>query len=188
MTFQSLQRVLSTLDQQSSWRSHRQIQQVLTVWPELVGPAVAAQTRPWALQAGVLQVGVSSAPWVQTLMFERLRILEKLNARLPYPITDIRFSTTWWHRRSLCSSAELQTESARVWWEHPSRLHQPAGDRPHQSGVAQPTDPQSAFRAWASQMRSRTAQMPLCPRCHCPTPQGELERWSCCGLCAAKQW
>lgn len=188
MTFQSLQRVLGALDQQSSWRSHRQIQQVLTVWPELVGPAVAAQTRPWALQAGALQVGVASSPWVQTLMFERLHILEKLNARLPYRITDIRFSTTWWHRRSLHSPAELQTESARVWREHPSRLDRTAGDRPHHGAAAQPTDPESAFRAWANQMRSRTAQMPLCPRCQCPTPQGELERWSCCGLCAVKQW
>ncbi|WP_286132358.1 hypothetical protein [Leptolyngbya sp. O-77] len=132
---------------------------------------------------------MSSSPLgVQTLMFERLRILEKLNARLPYRITDIRFSTTWWHRRSLHSPAELQTESARVWREHPSRLDRPPGDHLPHGAAAQPTDPESAFRAWANQMRSRTAQMPLCPRCQCPTPQGELERWSCCGLCAVKQW
>ncbi|WP_225894820.1 hypothetical protein [Leptolyngbya sp. O-77] len=29
MTFQSLQRVLGALDRQPSWRSHRQIQQIL---------------------------------------------------------------------------------------------------------------------------------------------------------------
>lgn len=188
MTFQSLQHVLGALDQQSSWRSHRQIQQVLAAWPELVGPAVAAQTRPWALRAGVLQVGVSSSPWVQTLMFERLRILEKLNARLPYAITDIRFSTTWWHRRSLDSEATLQTESARVWREHPSRLDTPVGDRRPKSAAPQPADPNAAFQTWASQVRSRMAQMPLCPVCQCPTPQGEIERWSRCGLCAVKRW
>ncbi|GAB4140975.1 MAG: hypothetical protein Fur0046_16770 [Cyanobacteria bacterium J069] len=145
---------------------------------------MAAQTRPWALQSGVLQVGVANSPWVQTLMFERLHILAKLNAHLPYEVQDIRFSTTWWHRRSLDSEDALKTESARVWREHPSRID---GTQPN-AAVPAPTNPETAFQSWANQMRSRTAQLPLCPTCRCPTPPGELQRWSCCGLCAVKQW
>ncbi len=28
----------------------------------------------------------------------------------------------------------------------------------------------------------------LCPQCQCPTPPKELDRWSCCALCASKKW
>jgi predicted nucleic acid-binding Zn ribbon protein len=37
-------------------------------------------------------------------------------------------------------------------------------------------------------MRSRSQHLPLCPTCHCPTPEGELMRWSACALCAAKRF
>jgi predicted nucleic acid-binding Zn ribbon protein len=30
--------------------------------------------------------------------------------------------------------------------------------------------------------------LPRCPQCQCPTPPGELERWSVCAVCATQRW
>ncbi|TVQ45890.1 MAG: DUF721 domain-containing protein [Gloeocapsa sp. DLM2.Bin57] len=31
-------------------------------------------------------------------------------------------------------------------------------------------------------------QLTICPRCHCHTPVAELERWSVCAFCIAREW
>ncbi|NJR67052.1 MAG: DUF721 domain-containing protein [Leptolyngbyaceae cyanobacterium CRU_2_3] len=175
----SLQQVLGVLDRQDSWKGRRQFQQLLAYWSDIVGVAVAAQTRPIAIQRKVLNVATSSSAWAQNLAFERHRILEKLNAALPLGITDIRFSTAHWHTHS---SSPDTPESTILWQNHPSRILPPA-PLPGQSTAL---DPQTAFRSWARTMRSRSQNLPLCPSCQCPTPVGELKRWSVCSLCAAK--
>ncbi|MBF2074197.1 MAG: DUF721 domain-containing protein [Synechococcales cyanobacterium C42_A2020_086] len=181
MSFQTLHQVLNAFDHQASWKERRQFQQLLTCWAEVVGPAVAAQTRPIALQRQVLQVATASSVWAQTLAFERLRILEKLNQRVPLGLTDIRFSTAHWCSTSPPSAA---AESAIVWQNHPSRLQSP---RPPVR-LPTATDPHTAFRNWAKTIRLQSQQLPLCPVCHSPTPEGELIRWSVCALCAAQQF
>ncbi len=182
----SLQQVLGGLDHQESWKGRQQFQQLLLCWAEVVGVAVAAQTRPIAIQRKALNVATSSSAWAQNLVFERHRILEKLNDRLALGITDIRFSTAQWHTQSL--APELP-ESVMIWKNHPSRTVS-SGAVP--DGVAfllsTSADPQSAFRDWARTMRSRAQNLPLCPGCQCPTPTGELERWSVCSLCATKEF
>lgn len=35
---------------------------------------------------------------------------------------------------------------------------------------------------------SLKAAIVSCPRCHCPTPVFEIERWSVCAFCIARQW
>jgi predicted nucleic acid-binding Zn ribbon protein len=181
MAMKSLQQVLGGLDHQESWKGRRQFQQLLLCWGEVVGVAVAAQTRPIAIQRKALSVATSSSAWAQNLVFERHRILEKLNDRLALGITDIRFSTAQWHTQSL---APEPPESVTVWKNHPSRLVPDQAAAPLQNSA----DPQSAFRDWARTMRSRAQDLPLCPDCQCPTPAGELERWSVCSLCAAKEF
>jgi len=183
MTWRSLHQVLNAFDQQPTWQQRQQFQRLLARWPEVVGPVVAAQTRPVALQRDWLQVATSSAAWAQNLMFERQRILEKLNAQLPLAIKDIRFSTAHWYN----GGAETVTsESQRIWQQHPSRTG--AGSHAPSPGSNEVKDPETAFNHWAERMRSRTQHLPLCPACRCPAPAGELERWSVCSLCAAKAW
>jgi predicted nucleic acid-binding Zn ribbon protein len=132
-----------------------------------------------------LQVATSSAAWAQNLAFERRRILEKLNAQIGSSLIDIRFSTAQWHNREE-STQPIDTWLA-IWQDHPSRLPgEPA------QPASQPDDtnehPEEAFQSWADMVKRRSQHLPLCPRCQCPTPQGELERWSVCALCAVKQW
>ncbi|NJL38018.1 MAG: DUF721 domain-containing protein [Leptolyngbyaceae cyanobacterium SM1_4_3] len=184
MSLKSLHHVLGALQSQEGWRSRQQLQQLLACWFQVVGPAVAAQTRPVSIQRRVLHVATSSSVWANNLTFERQRILEKLSAHLPHTLTDIRFSTAHWQPYRGSSAEE---ESLAIWQKHPSRVAEPfAASRAKVQSENQ--DASSAFQRWAEVMRSRSQHLPLCPRCHCPAPSGELERWSICSLCASKQW
>lgn len=183
MSFESLNRVLGSLRNQEGWQEQVQFQHLLQCWPEAVGPLVKAQTRPIGLtKQRVLRVATSSSVWAQNLAFERHRILEKLNTRLLKPLVDIRFSTGQWQGSSLRQASGLE----QVWRNHPSQL--PSG---HDDATFKPevtSGSQTAFTRWASQVQARSRCLPLCPKCDCPTPPGELQRWSVCALCAAKQW
>lgn len=181
MSFQSLQQVLGVLEHRDSWKKRQQFRQLVVCWVEVVGIAVAAQTRPLFIQRQVLQVATSSSAWAQNLAFERCRILEKLNARLPDTLIDIRFSTAQW--QSSEHSSPKPSESSILWQSHPSQIL-PAPRLPHAPPLAR--DPQTAFQHWAKTVRDRSRHLPACPVCHSPTPPGELDRWSVCSLCAAK--
>ncbi|MDX2243480.1 MAG: DUF721 domain-containing protein [Leptolyngbyaceae cyanobacterium bins.302] len=206
MSFKSLHHVLGGLQNQYQRQKRSQLQGVLQCWAEIVGPVVAVQTRPLNIYQGVLKVATSSAVWAQNLVFERQRILEKLN-RTPSlqgaeQITDIRFSPARWHEVPLTSfpGEQLQDE---LWQAHPS-LYLGVGSSgtaspPPRHNSAQNSDLQeskrktsedaiTAFRQWSVHMKGRSRQLPLCPECRCPTPPGELHRWSVCAICAAKGW
>jgi predicted nucleic acid-binding Zn ribbon protein len=181
MSFDSLNHVLGSLENQERWQGRRQFQQLLACWTEVVGAIVAAQTRPLSMQRKVLQVATSSSAWAQNLAFERHLILAKLNDRLSLGLTDIRFSTAQWQSVSLSSTAS--SETLALWKSHPSRLEV----APPPSAAVPINDPQTAFRNWARIVRGQSQHLPLCPVCHCPTPEGELIRWAVCSLCAAKE-
>lgn len=178
MAFVSLRQAFDFLPHEDKWKSQRRFQQLVACWPEIVGAVVAAQTRPYAIQRQTLQVGTSSPVWAQTLVFERLRILEKLNARMNLKLTDIRFSTVYWHAHS---DRPIPSQTSQLWQEHPSRvepLKPPVVASPHDAG--------QAFQHWSQTIQAQTQHLPLCPRCHCPTPEGELRRWSICGHCISQ--
>jgi predicted nucleic acid-binding Zn ribbon protein len=66
------------------------------VWPQVVGPAIAAATRPVRVKNGVLLVQVKSSAWVQELNFRRRDILNRLASYLPsVHIRHIDFRTSW---------------------------------------------------------------------------------------------
>lgn len=185
MSFQPLEHVLGKLKIQGK-ADQKPLQRLLGHWEELVGSVVAAQTRPLTIQRGVLRVATSSAAWANNLIYERQRILDKLNTKLGLDLTNIRFSSAEWysHQDSVASPGTEQYN--QVWQKHPSRLSDqlPSVSR----RAANPKDAIAAFKDWAKVMRSRSQQLPLCPQCHCPTPPGELERWQVCAHCATKQW
>jgi predicted nucleic acid-binding Zn ribbon protein len=184
-SFKSINQLLGAIANQDGWQPRRQFNRVVACWFEVVGPVVAAHTRPISMQRQVLQVATSSAAWAQNLAFERRRILDKLNALVPVSLTDIRFSTAQWHSTEQPSlSAEL---SSTLWKEHPSRLPDAGNSAPPLPDSSE-LRPQESFQRWAEQIKQRSQHLPLCPQCKCPTPTGELERWSMCALCAAKQW
>jgi predicted nucleic acid-binding Zn ribbon protein len=177
MSFQPLQQLLGSLETQLKRPEEKQLQQVIGKWAEVVGAIVSQQTRPIALQRGTLKVATSNAVWSQNLVFERQRILEKLNTTLPTPILDIRFSTTDWHKLDLAEEAKPE-----IWAEHPSRVE------PVPFNLSKAETPQAAFQNWLMAVQHRSDRLPLCPQCQCHTPIGELERWSVCAVCVAKRW
>ena len=183
--FKSLEHILGSLKEESGWQD-QPFHRLLNYWPEAVGTVVAAHTRPTSIQREVLWVATSSAVWAQELSFGRQRILAKLNAYLPSPLLDIRFSTAQWQRtQNSRSSADEQT-TVDAWRSHPSLvLNAPqvlSSEKPHYQ------NPDEAFKNWAKVMQRRSRNLPLCPQCQCPTPEGELRRWGICSICVAKQW
>lgn len=209
MALHSLQHLIHRLDHQETFKAHQRFQTLLTLWPSVVGEVVASKTQPLGIQQERLNVAVCNAVWAQNLTYERQRILDKLKARSPaLVLTDIRFSTTQWHSGgrkpdALSSdSAKDDEEMLEVWRSHPSRI--PPRCIPPQringrinsgqktlkqaSHPSTPQAPEAAFQHWADTIQRRSHHLPLCPRCQCPTPEGELRRWKMCSLCAASHW
>ncbi|MEB3358068.1 MAG: DUF721 domain-containing protein [Synechococcales bacterium] len=190
MAFSTLHQVIHKLDQRKPWQPRQEFQRILDCWSEVVGPAVAAHARPLAIQRQVLKVATSSPVWAQNLAFQRCQILKKLNDRLSgQSLTDIRFSTAQWQGDRPDSPSPSQAYIDQLWREHPSRstsrpIRSPGGD----SLPLDAADANAVFQRWAAAVQGRSRRFPLCPSCQCPTPTGELERWSVCALCAARQW
>jgi predicted nucleic acid-binding Zn ribbon protein len=186
MAFNSLNHLLDDLETRCQPQEQKQLRLVIRCWSEIVGTIVSAQAQPIAIQRGVLKVATSSSAWAQNLVFERQRLLEKLNQRLLLSLTDIRFSTVQW-QQSPSTSYPGEDYQTQLWQKHPSRLR---ASSPPSSSSSTPevSDPVLAFKQWAQVVRSQSHHLPICPHCHCPTPEGELERWKTCAHCAAKQW
>ena len=182
----SLNHILGAVENQPEWQGPQQFQRLLKVWPDVVGATVAQQTRPYSISRDVLYVATSSSVWVQELKFKRQFILKKLNAQFPNPLTDIRFSTTQWQKDVSTGNLGLKSPST-LWQEHPSYVVETDSASPHPQR-SKLKDAYSTFQNWAEVMQARSLSLPLCPQCQCPTPPGELQRWTVCSLCATKQW
>ena len=182
MSFKSLEQVLSLLQEQSKWQE-QPFQRILKCWSDVVGVAVAAHTRPVSIGRQVLWVATSSAVWAQELSFGKQRILAKLNTHLPNPLLDIRFSTVGWQRSHSNSATRTLADLGR---NHPSRVVNFSLPTIKDRSIS--SNPNDAFNHWANVTQARSRNLPLCPQCHCPTPEGELGRWRMCSICAAKRW
>jgi hypothetical protein len=76
-------------------------QRVLTEWAELVGPKVAARTRPDGISERVLWVEVATSAWLHELNMLKAQLLKGLIDRLGEPrlFEDIRFKLAGRSRR-----------------------------------------------------------------------------------------
>ncbi|PLX73328.1 MAG: DUF721 domain-containing protein [Desulfuromonas sp.] len=62
----------------------------LVIWESVVGPQIAAHTRPLKIRDGVIEVCVDQPVWMQQLQLMKPQILGKLNAALgEAPLRDI---------------------------------------------------------------------------------------------------
>jgi predicted nucleic acid-binding Zn ribbon protein len=191
VALQSLHHLIHHLESQETLKANQRFQKVLSLWPSVVGDAVAAKTQPLGLQQDVLKVAVYNSVWAQNLAYERQRILDKLHQRSPeLGLTDIRFSTTPWHSQKHHSSQSSidEAEIPDVWRSHPSRINIRTDEPFSRRLSVVPKEPEEAFQKWAERIQRRSQRLPLCPVCQCPTPEGELRRWRVCGLCAAHHW
>ncbi|MCS6813412.1 MAG: DUF721 domain-containing protein [Cyanobacteria bacterium] len=186
MALQALNNLLNAIEKQPTWQTYRQLRLVLDHWSAIVGAIVAEHTQPIAIHQGVLHVATVNHLWAQNLMFERTRILDKLNGLDGLALSDIRFSTARWQSAPKSSSS---LGEAMLWQEHPSFLEKvdPPTEPLSSSNHLVSKHPGLVFRQWQQTVQRRSRLLPLCPQCQCPTPDGELRRWSMCGLCAVKK-
>lgn len=162
---------------------------LVNFWQEVVGVKVARETRPLSIRRHVLWVATSSTAWSQNLTFGRYAILLKLNQRLNQlqipALTDIRFSTAQWNE-----IAQNQTQETFSCQKHPQKHPSYLGESTNLKHTSQITQPvvsvKMVFENWSRTKQVQDRHLPLCPQCHCPSPPGELERWSICSPCAAK--
>lgn len=178
MSFQELQSILSAIEPHYHSPERQQLRRILEHWTDLIGADLAAQAQPIAIQRNILEVATSSPVWTQTLVFKRPSILKQIRDRFAIDLSDIRFSTVQW--RSQQNQPVIEGD---LWQNHPSRL--PVASQ----AVTQLmllNDSRTAFERWSALIQRRSQHLPLCPNCKSPTPPGELERWTVCSLCAAR--
>jgi hypothetical protein len=73
---------------------------VALVWPDVVGPEVAANAHPVQLRRRRLVVSASSSVWAQTLQLMSGAILERMNERLgPGSVEEVVFRHAGWEER-----------------------------------------------------------------------------------------
>lgn len=193
MPLEGLSHLIKGLESQESWQTQRQFRIVLQHWPKAVGFAVARKTRPTGIQRDMLYVATATAAWAQTLSYERYNILKKLNRYQPRPLKGIRFSTAQWAQPAK-PDARIKSHE-----QHPSYIgHIPAiptGEEEHLStdqntlaqNIPDQNTPSAVFRRWATTMQKMQKTQAFCPQCRCHCPQGELNRWTMCALCAAQR-
>lgn len=189
MGLEGLSGLIKGLENQDSWQTQRQFRLVLLHWPKAVGFAVARQTQPTSIHRSELYVATATPVWSQTLTYERFKILQKLNRHQPKPIKNIRFSTALW--TSPDQIANQLSTSEQPHRRHPSYTEpvtQPSAQSSAQSSKRPSTTPAEAFGQWAQMIQQTQSNQALCPVCRCRCPQGELDRWARCALCASKQW
>ncbi len=191
MPFQGLESVLRQIERQYRSPAQRHWRLVVELWPQVVGAQLAQQTKPENIRSQVLLVAVANPVIVQTLMFERSRLLKRLNQQLAArqveqlaetTIIDLRFSTRGWHQPKTLESPYNQFGR---WEQHPCRVaSKSTAAKPIQTSLFR--DPTNVFQQWADHMRDQHQAFPLCPNCAGPALAGELERWGQCSLCYAQ--
>lgn len=194
MALEGLGGLIRGLENQESWQVQKQFRLVLLHWPKSVGFAVARKTRPVGIQRGTLYVATETSAWAQTLSYERLNILRKLNRYQRLPLKSIRFSTAQWAQEEGSGKAIADMAIANIKTDtktNKSRLsHHPSyiGEVPTLPTATSQQTPKEAFQRWASTLQQMQRNQSICLHCRCHCPQGELERWGRCALCATRQW
>ena len=54
----------------------------LIIWEDVVGPQIAARTRPVRIREGILEINVDQPTWMQQLQLMKPKILAQLNAEM----------------------------------------------------------------------------------------------------------
>ena len=61
-------------------------EQIVALWPTLVGPAVNKIAQPVQFRNGTLFIDVADSIWIQELKFQERHLIERLNAAIAEPI------------------------------------------------------------------------------------------------------
>jgi len=71
--------VLDQLLERRPWRSGRALGELARRWTEVVGDRLAAESTPLSLDAGILVVRASTAPWAAQIRFLAAEVARRAN-------------------------------------------------------------------------------------------------------------
>ena len=75
------------------WEKQVDLYSLFAEWGKIVDRTTAAHARPLKIVRGVFWVEVDNSSWIHQLRFEKLHMLEKLNAALKHSqLKDIKFT------------------------------------------------------------------------------------------------
>ena len=92
--------VLDGMTQQLGWNSPLARGELLSTWPDLVGPEIAAHSTPASIDDGVLVVQCDSTAWATQLRLMRVEIVTQILQRHPEAgVSNVKFlgpgAPTW---------------------------------------------------------------------------------------------
>jgi predicted nucleic acid-binding Zn ribbon protein len=184
MNFKSIEQLLQIFQGRPEWNDFRQYCHLLVLWPTIVDEKTTVNTRLLHLERQVLHIATSNSLWAQNLSLKRYQLLKKLNSQLDVPLLDLRFSPAYWHQ-----NCHKDSNVERFLEDFPQNLT--LSEFKNEDTIL--TDrfandsPQSALRNWLEVLKSRSANLPLCPECDRSTPDRELELWGLCRYCMTKR-
>ena len=198
MQFNSVEQILTQLEQQPGWEKFREYRQLLKCWDKTVNQKIAQHTRPLYINRQVLYIATSSAARAQELSFQRYTLLKRLNKQLAFDLKDLRFSSSQWHQKT--SQPEISslmfTPGKRQISEvdlAPSIYTQQASVRGNsKASSTSSTSPKDramdAAQRWLRKIEQKSSRSFPCPECNCLTSNAELARWNTCYHCIAQKW
>lgn len=193
MHFNSVEQILTQLEQQPGWEQFREYRQLLKCWSNTVNSNTAKHTRPLYVSRQVLWVATSSAARAQELSFQRYTLLKRLNKQLTFTLKDIRFSDSKWHQ-------EISPHDDRPKIFNLSDRHKfqatptkaisidRASSKPDDLSSASASErAKNAAKSWLTTLKQNAPSL-TCSNCGAATSNQEIERWNLCYHCAAQKW
>ena len=176
MGLNNLNNLFAHLQRLPGWEGLRRYQLVQAAWIKVIDRRLLEHTRPLGIRQDVLTVAVISPALAQNLQLQRVGLLAKLNQELSEPLQDIRFSPLHWHQQ-------------RQTLEHPTTITEKITVPPPDPDRHPPVKtPDEALQRWLATLEKRSKVLVECPQCQSPVNPRELERWSCCAVCARQPW
>ena len=198
MHFNSVEQIITRLEQQPGWEKFRAYRQLLKCWEQTVSQKIARHTRPLYINRQILYVATSSAARAQELTFQRYTLCKRLNQQLPFELKDLRFSDSQWHQTA--DGADDNPSEQPIIFTISDRLAEKSLHRQSALGRTGTSDPtensaqttkdraKEAARRWLINLEQRSATASYCPICNSAAPTEELKRWNCCHHCIANKW
>ena len=181
----SLEQILTKLEQQPVWSQLRAYRQLLKCWHNTVNHKTAQHTRPLYVSRQVFWIATSSAARAQELSFQRYSLLKRLNQQLPVPLKDLRFTTSGWEQQTLTEAKSTSLFKISSSYKSPISS---TSDQKLVTGSS-PTDAaKKAAQNYLKTLTQSNSTQSNCPSCNAFTTKGELERWNLCYHCIAQQW
>ena len=195
--FNSVEQILSQLENQPGWEKFREYRQLLKCWDQVVNQQIAPHTRPLYINRQILYIATDSAARAQELSFQRYTLLKRLDQQLPFKLKDIRFSSSQWHQKTYQqeSQANIFTISDRYKSKIPPAFsaslekETTSNQQESKDSNLSPQDrAKNAAQEWLNKISDRSLPTLVCPNCNSATSQKELTKWNLCYHCAAQKW